>query len=440
MKIVMVNYWSDANKGDCSMALGTIAAFRRVAPDASFTIVPAFWRGDPRFAEACRHLCTLVQNLRVIPTVLPLVDIQERSWPLPGIVAGAFRRGLWLSHLAGSLIRLLRPRGEEYFQAIAEADLVLSSPGSYFFVIRPGLRAALERLGGGFYAHAYPLLVARRLGRPYALYAQSIGPFQGSRLLGRATRWLIDRATYTTVRETRSKDELVRFGVRPELVRVQPDASFAMTPSTPDRIARILNRHALSGIAFMAVTVRPWRQDGAEAYQRYISAMAQALDRILDDGLVRRIALVIMCTFHGPDELDHEAAVRLLKQMRRRDAVTMIEEDLSPPDICALLGQAKFVISTRAHALNFAAIGGTPSIGISYWGFKTWGFMEALGLSEFVLEMKGLTSEQILGAVSRLTTRRTELAETVRTRVANLREDALRVPFEVLRAAGVHVH
>ncbi len=440
MKIAMVNYWSDSNKGDCAMALGTINAFKRLVPDVQFTIIPGFWRGDPRFPESCRHLTATYPELRVIPTILPLVDLQERTYGLPVAVDAIVRRSVWLAHLGTSLGRLVRPDHDEFFETLRDADLVVSSPGSYFLVIRPGLLAALERLGGGFYAFAYGLIAAYRMGRPYVLYAQSIGPFQNSRLLGNATRWLVDRAAYVTVRESLSKDELLRYGVRDDKVVVMPDASFGVEPSPPDSIRDLMRRHGLARGRFVAVTVRPWRQSGETAYVRYLETLAAVLDRLLDRGVIERVAIVIMCTFDGPDEFDTEAAAALVSRMRRKADASILSEDLPPQDISAVFGQAVFVIGTRAHSLNLSAIAGTPCIGISYWGYKTRGFMAALGLSGFVQDMQELNAETLLEVVDRLLERRDALAAEVRARADLLRKQTLDMPRAVLAAIGRDAH
>ncbi|MBI4233163.1 MAG: polysaccharide pyruvyl transferase family protein [Chloroflexi bacterium] len=437
MKVVMVNYWSDSNKGDCAMALGTITAFKRSFPDVQFTVSPAFWHKDTRFSDACRHIRAVFPDVQIISSDLPVVENEALLRRFPGPMAAALARPWWLSHIARSLPSLaLGLKHTPLLRSIAEADLVLSSPGSYFFVLLPGLKPMLERLLGGMYAHAYPLLAARRMGKPFALYSQTVGPFHGNRPIMAATRRLLQPATFISVREEGSKAELLKCGVEEHRVHVFPDASFGVAPSPPERVAGLLARYGLRPGQFMALTVRPWSFYGEALYQRYLDTMAQAVDALLSEGTSPKVAIVLMSTMRFAGEDDLEAAEALRQRVQAKDRVVIVTEDMTPPDISALYGQARFLVGTRAHSLILASLSGTPSVGISYWGHKTHGFTRMLGLEEFTLNIRELDTQGVLNAVHRLLDNEASLRAGLMARTAQLRERACTLPGLIMEAGA----
>lgn len=51
---------------------------------------------------------------------------------------------------------------------------------------------------------------------------------------------------------------------------------------------------------------------------------------------------------------------------KKQKKVYLLDRELAPPDLIALMGELDMLIATRLHALILAAVAGTPSIGIAY--------------------------------------------------------------------------
>lgn len=436
MKIVIVNYWSDTNKGDCAMAIGAITALKQENPDVEITLVPSFWSKDSRFHDACTIVQREFPDVRVISTDIPMVENEILDRLMPPRVAAILSRPWWAMHVARSFLKNVRGRNETPFtRAIAEADLVLGSPGSFFFIILPGVKSLIERIVGGFYAAGYPFLLARRFNKPFALYSQTIGPFYGNRIAHYFVRKIIGGATLISAREVGSKAAAIGAGLSPDKVELYPDAAFGVVPSQPEKVQPILTRYELQPDRFMVLTVRPWYFYGEDVYQRYLDTIAEATDALLDEGVVDRVAVVLMSQLRFSGENDIDAVAEIRKRLKNNDRFVVITENLSPSEISAFCGQARLTVGTRAHSLILSSLAGTPSVGIAYAGHKTQGFMNMLGLDAYVQDIQNITTESLLDVTHQLLEDAPTLRPVLLEKTAAMKKRAYELPKQIMEAS-----
>ncbi|MCK4819406.1 polysaccharide pyruvyl transferase family protein, partial [bacterium] len=259
-KIFLVNGWSDLNKGDSGIVFGMISSFKKTLPDAEISLLSEFSEDDYRFINGYGYLLTFYPRLKVYGSLLPYTPIW-RDKPGKPIASKPVRICLRAGYLIRSLIilvslqlgRLLLSKNEkETLRNFQEADLIVSKGGHIFY--------SLGGLGSlvGLYHHAYPLLLAIKLRKPFVFYAQSMGPFKG-RIAKRFARWLFSKASLITVREELSRDTLVSLKVPARKIDVVPDAAFALDPASGDDAWHMMQDMGISeGEKFVAVTVRQW--------------------------------------------------------------------------------------------------------------------------------------------------------------------------------------
>lgn len=441
LRVVLVNGWSDLNKGDSGIIFGMVNAFTRSAPQTKLALVSEFSEEDHRFTGGYRHLRSFRPDLRIYGSLLPYTPIQRHEG------AGPTRPKWWrvslrLLYLMRSLAVLALPqlgrmllngKGRESLRALRNADLVVSKGGHIFYSSGDHPQALI-----GLYHHSYPLLLATRLGSPFAFYAQSMGPFEG-RWSTRFARWLYSQASLITVREELSKSTLVSLGVPERQIVVVPDAAFALSPSESDKVPALLRRIGITrNERFIAMTVRQWffgkNADAPYKYDRYLRAMAHLADHIVEE-YGTKVVFIPQALGPSVQENDLIAAWQVYDLIENKDHVRVLRDDLSPPQLMSVYGKAYAFVGTRFHSVIFALLMGIPALAISYFGPKAVGIMNMMGLDEYVIDIGEIDIIRLVEKLDDLMQNRERIATDICERVANLHERSEMTAGVILRAA-----
>jgi polysaccharide pyruvyl transferase WcaK-like protein/O-antigen/teichoic acid export membrane protein len=377
---LLVNCWHDSNKGDAAISIGVINALKNngvadVIRVASYVYYPT--------AEELHY------GFRHVRTAHPDVEFVQTALPAKAKSVGS-RKALLLA--MRGVVKLLLPdllSDLEMEAAIRKSSVVVSNGGLYFGFAKTGFFFSLYHL----LAFSYPMLLAKRMGVPYVLYAQSFGPFRD----GLSRRWmkrLVAGSSGTWARESFSRDVLKSLGAPEEKLDVVADAAFGL--KAPLSAEPVLVRFGLSQGKYVAISARSLDASGhsTELEQNYRNSLVSTIEWLVKE---KQLGVVLVAHTTGPvaDEDDRTTSraihSRLAKDVSGR--VLVLEDDLSPSELANLYGSAALVISTRFHAFVLSLCGGAPSIAIPYFGLKTQGSLRDMGLSELLLEVKDLSFE-----------------------------------------------
>ena len=377
---MLASVWHDDNKGDSAIAEAVLMLLLEARPGAGVTLAAMLDADHPGYATAFRHLARARPEATVVPSPIPKL---ERSRAAGDTVRAMLRS---VSGLAALALRQRTPLAE----AIRRSALVVANGGHTLYAQRgPGAWIRLLRI-------LYPYWLARRLGRPYVVFGQSLGPFDGT--VGRA--WVggvLRGAERVLVREELSRDVALALRVLPERVAVVPDPAFALTPSATDRVRAVQARAGLAPGRHWVVTVRQaYEATGrVEATARFVDEMARFIDLALHRGLVSRVAIVAHTLGPVPSEDDRSPARALHARVRASGAI-LVEDDLSPRELAALYGDAAWVVGTRFHSVILALVGGAPTLAVSYFGPKTRGIMQMLEMDDLCLDLATFDAERAI--------------------------------------------
>jgi len=388
-KVVLVNAWCDDNKGDGGICEGTLSLLKEKLFEADFSLISMMSGENCYLKSAHRHIIGRFPDLKIVP--FPIANLTMKNF------VGRYGTGLvWTSQVLESLVKLFIDGFARHpaVGLIRESDLMIYMGGHYLHNRRPYNLFDLLNL----YRLLYPAFVAIRRRKPYVLLGQSLGPFTNG--LGRfLTKIVLENAQSVYVREERSLKIARELGLKKNNISVAPDLAFALKSCSSERLRHIMEEYNLTEGSFWVVTVRQSplgpKENSSEITKEFLNEMSVLVRRILMRKYTKRVVLVAHTI--GPSGLeDDKIPTRVLASLLKGENISIIEDDLSPEELVGLYGLAEFLIGTRFHSVIFAMVGGTPGIAVSYFGPKSWGIMEKMGLRDFCFNMEKFSANDVL--------------------------------------------
>lgn len=405
-RVLVTNAYSAHNRGDAAIILGLIEALRRTRTfgDAEIIVSSADFPADcdsyPVPTIASFHS---LKNRFSTSSTANLLYFLVAILPASLMWAAARRVGGVDLPVPSALRSLMR--------AYAGADMVVAAGGGYLYT------TSAARGNVVLLTNLYCFIFAALLGKPVALYAQSIGPFFGA-----WQSWMVRRALSAVdlveVREEVSR-RLVDSWSIPTPVRSVPDAAFLFDgrPPATDLGIRPSGRGPTVG-----VTVRSWFRD-PEPQQAYERAVASFVAWLVDERDAS-VVFVPQVTFADGRDDDRVTARRVAAAAARPDGVRVVEDELSPAEVRWLCGEMDAFVGTRMHSNIFALSSGVPTLAIAYQP-KTAGIMSRLGLGDFVVPIEGLTERELCAKFDALLELAPEIERRLQATIPELREEAL---------------
>ena len=407
-------------KGSAAQVVSLVHELRRVRPELRFRLLshwPAIDRGPARRLG------------------IEVVD--------PGFPPAAGRNRRSLAMLAGRLTcaasgrlgvgRPSAPPGSRkpLAAAYAGSDLVLDLSGDSY----------RDPPGGFAPAHHANLLAALAAGTPYALVSQSLGPFRSWNRP--VVRHLLNRASLVYIRERRTRELLLRVGVRPDRLRLAPDVAFALPAASPAPIwasegwdPAVVPRPWV-GLSISLLALRLAKRRNGNRYLEEIVRLCQHVRSKYGASLLV-IPHEVDPSGGGPD--DRSAAEVLFETLGRPAWMHSIRGDYDPSCLKGLIGECDALVASRMHAAIAGLSSGVPTVAAA-WSHKYEGVLLEIGLADFVWDQRGpdaprldtlfdrlwLERDRIRSRLVDYTARaRLEIAETIARLAACLPEPALR--------------
>jgi polysaccharide pyruvyl transferase CsaB len=227
--------------------------------------------------------------------------------------------------------------------------------------------------------------------KPFMLYAVGVGPLvtdDGREL----TRAIFDAATVASVRDVESLAALEDIGIKPDHVVVTADPAFLVVPPAAAGCEKPSAR-VMTGITrpVIAVCLRNWDLWGQG--QEWESVVAACLDTFLSEEGGVAIFLPFQ-TSSGPLTDDDACGRRVASLMKRGDLARLGDALLSGDDAMSIVAGCDLVLGMRMHSILLASKMGVPAVGLVY-DPKIKSLMTTLGLSEYALQMDGLSANRL---------------------------------------------
>jgi len=364
----------------------------------------------------------------VYPDLEVVEGLSSVAWPMVanGLPARARRAARWAERPArlrlavraeragrNALAGLLAGDGADSLRALADADVVVSTGGTYLV---PAYWLAPRLL---------EFDLVRALGLPYALYTQSVGPYSAKMPLQRL-KGIFEDARVVLLRDARSQRELDALAPA-AATAVRADAAFALADAA--RLAEAAGR-TWPAQPTVAVSVRDWPHfEGTTAeagMARFRMAVGGAVERLVT-AHGARVRFLSTCQGRPGYRYDDSAvAARIWAALPEavREHVEVDRRPHTPTDVMATYAECDLVMATRMHAAILALSGGTPVLPVTY-EFKTDELAANLGIADWTAHIATATPETLATRVDAVVASVDERRAGLMAAVEAMRADAM---------------
>ncbi len=187
--------------------------------------------------------------------------------------------------------------------------------------------------------------------KPVYLYANGIGPVTRGKNRRRVKR-AVERASVITLRDQDSAQQLRAMGVSRKDLKVTADPVQLLSPASPEEGAKLLKEAGVTR-DFAVISVRDWT---------YMGKFPRELAKLCDH-LYTAHNLEVLFVLMQPVR-DFPVSREVQRKMVKPSII--LQEEVSPSQLMAILGQAKVCVAMRLHTLIFSGRMGVPLLGLVY--------------------------------------------------------------------------
>lgn len=368
-KVLLTGTYSSFNKGDAAMEIATAEAVKEALKNAEVFISSPFPEYDTEFYKPvpvvwCSRRRLILSTLKLLMLCL---------WRLiKGLINYDFK---------------LLVRNDE-IQDYLTCDVIIDLSGDM----------QTEDYGVHVtYSHYLPLLMGLAAGKPVILCAQSIGPFKWTKLIA---RWIMNRVSVVTVRDSISYDYLESIGVNKSQFYLTADMAFLLRPSLDKDVDSILQSEGISienkrilGVSLSTLCESKFDNNNPVSKSiRFQELMAKCIETVCEE---YDLTPLFISHVTGPVATkDDRVICKQVAQKIKRESY-VLNGNYRPNELKGVISRSHAFIGTRMHANIAALSSGVPILAISY-SHKTPGIMKMFGQEDQVCSIERFTESELL--------------------------------------------
>ncbi|MGZ4032372.1 MAG: polysaccharide pyruvyl transferase CsaB [Tumebacillaceae bacterium] len=258
--------------------------------------------------------------------------------------------------------------------------------------------------------------LAQFLKKPIVFYGQGIGPISKP-LSEKLIRGVVNNVDVITVRDAKSREDLLMYGVNKPEIHVTADPAFAIDPElfSKDAGAKMLREFGVLPRYFggerkiAGIAIRNWNTT-----HPFHEVLARNADALVRDGWQ-----VVFIPMQYPGDVG--ASQRVLSHMKER--AVLLNRQFSFRDIANIIANTDLIIGMRLHSLILAAHCGIPFVSLSY-DPKIDRFVQRVGYNQQIDAVSTVTYESLRERITDCIENLETYREMMRPHVEELREEA----------------
>jgi polysaccharide pyruvyl transferase WcaK-like protein len=387
-KIAFFGHFDSSNLGNESTLQATLYNLRRFQPDAEAICVTT----GPAAAAAAYGI--------------PAIGIEKT-------VLHAWAPRHWLVRILRRIINGVLSEPYQWIRAaltLRHVDMLVI-PGTGLLTDAYGL------LNWGPYGLFRWSVVAKLSGCKLMFVSIGAGPLNSA--AGRfLTRLMLSLADYRSYRDSSTKQYLMGIGFDVANDQVCPDLAFSLPEGDTQRPDQRPNPRTVVGLGVMHYMGRYAEPDQA-IQATYLQCFVQFVTWLIDRGYAVRLLIGDL-----GDTPTREEFARLLEQrLPACEESRIVDEPIrSVADLLSQIAATDLVVATRFHNAILSFASGKPTISISFH-HKCASLMNAMGMSNYGLDIHALTGEALIDAFSDLEANSVALVPDIRRKAQEFREE-----------------
>lgn len=392
-KILLLDYYSEKNRGDAAIQVGLIRLVRSQFPEAIISVVSAIGANQSRdFSEHFSQ--TNKENISILGGLcLTSVPRGERSRRTPKLLrairaTSSFVFCVILLALliirvpAGILAAALPGTFATTLRALAKADLIVWR-GTNF---RNGTSATRDIYSTFFWCFQPAVCLA--LGKPVACAGVSLWEPRTA-ISEYMYQAVFRRCIFVASREEESLGRIrAILGEQGPSPVLMPDLSFILLKEET-KFARSLTRGTTVGVTIVDRHKGDW-----QGRMRYLRVMNSIFDEILADPAVS-IVIIPQATTQSEDASGIVDDILAARSSSERARIVVGRGERTIQELVREYARLKYMVATRLHSSVFALASGTPVFVMRYDKGPQWNILSMLGAGAFVVDYRTVDEHSI---------------------------------------------
>ena len=426
MKYLLIHSYSELNKGDAGIILSTIQNIRSSDKHSKIFLYSTYGFSDKQFKSQKLFFEKYVDG--IYSALFPELFIYFNNKYYYGVIAKFI--SLLGNLVKGFLILIFPPISKlilssnelDSFHAIKDCDLVISKGGS--FLCNEGSSREFFALLRLF----HPIFVAKRLKKRVIILGQSLGPVEGffSQILFKLG---ISFVNELYIRESKTIDLLLSNNIQLTNYKFIPDMAFALN----DFDGIVDKEISFDNNFNVGLTIVDFPFKNTSEKDQYVTSIKNTISHLVKNYKATVFIFPQVTTKHpdGSNDMRLTKKIAGLLPLDESKKTLVLEKDYSPTDLKKMYGMMNIFIATRLHSAIFSLGNCIPTINISYHGTKSEGTFELLGMSEWVINIRLVNSEELIMKVDDLILNQNKIAEKLKISSKKLEDNVKQVVHEI---------
>ena len=373
------------NKGAEAIDLSTIFTLQGFIPNAEFVVITYYEEDLSRTEHLPFKVIWVRPSIKKVKAIQCFLGFLYRFVPL-------------------RFFRRLILKQDPMLNYLARACLVLNV-GGY----------ALNDLGGirGALLYCSEIVVSKLFGVPFVIYPQSMGPF-GIGLLRILARVFLPWTCLIFARGEMTRGYLRQMGIgKKAKIYVSADVAFLFKSASRERALEIMNEHGVkygeNGLFGIVPNMRAYERCAMNGdINSYVSLLCRLAEYIRYE--LGANIILMPHEFSAGEADDRWVIEQILKIMKDRNGVYVIDREYSSAELKALIGELDALIASRFHSM-IAALSMRVPVVVLGWSHKYYESMDMVDQGEHVFDCQDVRYEEIRDDVRDLWLHRTQIVE-----------------------------
>lgn len=424
--ILIVNVHSAHNAGDFALLHQTIYYLKHSLGEANINLL-ANWPNEKAISE-------ISDNVIGSPWwVIKVWDKNKKPrYQVLSFIISLIYLMIFRLNVLNTPKRLIPQDWHNIFSQFSHADLVVAVSGNQLF--------SSGRLGWPLPVVAYPIFLANIFKKKTIIFPQSVGPFN-TRFEKAIVKFVYNNVEKLYIRDLESLKLIQSLNIEKSHPSFMHDIAFTFPPARANDakdflrpIGYLANRKK---IGMTIISPMP-SYLSSQLMQNYYQSIAVTIEYLVNQS---NFDVFLFCQVNGPtqDENDRvgiEKVLSLLADSIKKN-IHILPDTLTAAELKAAYGLMDIFVASRLHSGIFSLGMRVPTLFVGYL-YKTKGILEAIGLTEYNIELSQITANILIDKIDDVWKRKNKLQEQINTNMLKIEHDLAQLPTDITKVLFSH--